>query len=52
VTSKDATPHTNESGDEQLRKALRWLQEFGAKMSDQHPGFVWVERKAREALHA
>ena len=35
---------------EVLEEALGWLQEFGAKMSDQHPGFVHVERKARRAL--
>ena len=36
--------------EEELREALEWLQEFGLKMSDQHPGFVQVERKSRRAL--
>jgi hypothetical protein len=30
-------------------EAITWIQEFAHKMSDQHPGFVHIERRARAA---
>ena len=33
-----------------LERGLVWIQEFAAKMTDTHTGFVHVERRARTAL--